>query len=382
VAPDSRIFPEEDAVEEPPGEAHVHNVLVAEVGEPMAAALTRARSARESAHLQLHPHDGLRERKKRLTRQRISDVASALFVFRGFDNVRVSDVAEVVGVSEKTIYNYFPTKESMVFDMADEDVERITRALRERAEGESPTRAVLRALIADLEHLTLTEGIELFLPAFAEMIESTPSLRAAWLEIHARLIAVVVEELAASADVDPRTPEAMIAARAIVSLQDIAFETLVRQVGEGVWGTELRDSVIDALERAARLLETGLWSFKLLATAGGTRRQLQEATAAADQARKQVLKALKDARAAWREAHRRERTDIKHGGGERAAAAHRRAERDAARVGRQDAKESRKAQQPWQAARALAKQAAREALREALRDEALREALRERSSGR
>ena len=55
-----------------------------------------------------------------------------MFAARGFDNVKVSAIADVVGVSEKTIFNYFPTKESMVLDWADETVEGMARVLRER----------------------------------------------------------------------------------------------------------------------------------------------------------------------------------------------------------------------------------------------------------
>ena len=91
------------------------------------------------------PDEGLRERKRRLTRQLISDAATVLFATRGFDNVRVSEVAERVGVSEKTIYNYFPTKESMVLDHADEGVERLAAALRERRPDESLTERGARA---------------------------------------------------------------------------------------------------------------------------------------------------------------------------------------------------------------------------------------------
>ena len=94
-----------------------------------------ARRAQEAWHRSRHPDEGLRERKRRLTRQldlrrRHDDVRHS-----GFDNVKVSEVAERVGVSEKTIYNYFPTKESMVLDTADEAVERMARALRERGPG-------------------------------------------------------------------------------------------------------------------------------------------------------------------------------------------------------------------------------------------------------
>lgn len=78
---------------------------------------------------------GLRERKKRQTRSLISDVASGLFVQRGFDNVTVAEVAEAAGVSAKTVFNYFPRKEDLFLDRYPEAVELVTRAVRERAEG-------------------------------------------------------------------------------------------------------------------------------------------------------------------------------------------------------------------------------------------------------
>ena len=58
----------------------------------------------------------LRERKKRLMRQQLSDTATRMFLNRGFDAVRVAEVAEACGVSEKTVFNYFPTKESLILD--------------------------------------------------------------------------------------------------------------------------------------------------------------------------------------------------------------------------------------------------------------------------
>ena len=59
---------------------------------------------------------GLRERKKRLMRQQLSDTATRMFLDRGFAAVRVTEIAEACGVSEKTVFNYFPTKESLILD--------------------------------------------------------------------------------------------------------------------------------------------------------------------------------------------------------------------------------------------------------------------------
>jgi len=364
-------------------EGRIHRLLARELGEEMADAFASARETQERWARRRHPNDGLRERKKRRTRQQISDVATTLFVVRGFDNVKVSEVAEIVGVSEKTVYNYFPTKESLLFDRADEGVARLVAALREREAGESPTKAVLRALDEDLEDLEdIPDQISMILPLFAEMVAATPALRAAWLELQGRLIDVATQELAALADVDPRDPEPMIAARAVVGLQEVAFAARVRHIEDGLRGADLHEAVVADLERAARMLDTGLWSFSLLTQGARTRQQLREAAVAADETREQVVAALKQARAAWREIRGRERGQLKREQGElkRAvkeltAAERREAKRSASRAGKDAGRSARAGKSSLREAHALAERAAYEAFRQTLgeRHEAIRE---------
>jgi AcrR family transcriptional regulator len=299
---------DEGSVAELSDEVRIRSTLERELGREVADAFVLARETQERWERRRHPDEGLRERKKRRTRQQISDVATVMFVMRGFDQVKVAEIANIVGVSEKTVYNYFPTKESLVFDRTDEGLERMARALRERRPSESPTRAMLRALAEDLDDLTdMPDELPQLLPRFAEMVASTPSLRAAWLELNDRLVQVATEELAALAEVDPRDPEPMIAARAIGALYELAFSSRIRHVEDGLRGDALRDAVLGDLQRAAKLLDAGLWSFSLLTRGVRTRQQLREAAAAAEEAREQVFFALRQARAAWRElgAHRR-----------------------------------------------------------------------------
>ena len=97
----------------------------------------------------VNPNDGIRERKKRETRQRISDVATALFIERGFDQVTVADIAAAADVSKVTVFNYFPRKEQLFFDRGAEGTELLEAAVRTRPAGTSVTDAV-RRLILDL----------------------------------------------------------------------------------------------------------------------------------------------------------------------------------------------------------------------------------------
>lgn len=83
----------------------------------------------------------LRESKKRETRERISDVATALFVERGFDAVTVDEIAAAARVSTVTVFNYFGRKEDLFFDRGSENVALVREALAGRG-AETPVRAL------------------------------------------------------------------------------------------------------------------------------------------------------------------------------------------------------------------------------------------------
>jgi AcrR family transcriptional regulator len=304
---DTRVGGDDEAFAGSSGDDLIQRLISEEMGEGIAELMHQARRAQEAWYRRVNPDEGLRERKRRLTRQLISDAATAMFATRGFDNVRVAEVADNVGVSEKTVYNYFPTKESLVLDTADETIERVAEALRERRPNESLTEAVLRALKEDMGRFDeAPDELIAFVPKFGEMIDSTPALHAAWLEVLDRLAKVAAEELASLAEVDPGDPEPTIAGRALAGLANVGFESQSRHIERGLRGHALRDAVTVDLDRAARLLETGLWSFNLLARGARAKSQALEAAKAADEARAQVVKALKQARAAWTEVRRRQ----------------------------------------------------------------------------
>src|SRR3982751_4151557 len=84
---------------------------------------------------------GLRERKKRQMRDQLSSTATRLFLQRGFDAVRVAEIAEACGVSEKTVFNYFPTKESLLLDRFDDTLAALRAALADP--GAPPVDAAL-----------------------------------------------------------------------------------------------------------------------------------------------------------------------------------------------------------------------------------------------
>ena len=87
---------------------------------------------------------GLREANKARTRQAISDVATRLFIERGFENVTVAEIAEAAHVSVKTVFNYFSSKEELFFDRMDDVLDAIVAAVRERPAGTTVVEALQR----------------------------------------------------------------------------------------------------------------------------------------------------------------------------------------------------------------------------------------------
>ncbi len=92
----------------------------------------------------------LRESKKRETRQRISDVATKLFVARGFDAVTLDEIALAAKVSKMTVFNYFARKEDLMLDRDDDLLLLPFReALLQRPKGQGAIDA-LRGLLAEM----------------------------------------------------------------------------------------------------------------------------------------------------------------------------------------------------------------------------------------
>jgi AcrR family transcriptional regulator len=252
----------------------------------------------------------LRERKKRMMRGLISDTATEMFLERGFDEVRVTEVAAACGVSEKTVYNYFPTKESLLLDREEAMAEAIRQALGPGSPGQSPIRGALEILTRDLDQLAvhwdtpIPGGNGTTAPPFrrfAELIESTPSLRAAQRDMMDRLVRVAAEAMADRAGISPDDPEPQIAAVAILGLWRIQFAALRHHAEISAAAEDVFPRVKAEVERAATLIDSGLWSFEVMVQGAGTRDQVRAAAEAAQQAGRQVTTALRQARTVWRQ---------------------------------------------------------------------------------
>lgn len=209
------------------------------------------------------PGESLRERKKRATRQLLADTAAELFMANGFDGVRVSEIAEACGVSEKTVFNYFPTKESLVMDRLEGTSAALLAALADP--DLTPLQAALRVLSAELDAMTVQLASEPnFHQAadrfrrFAALLRSTPSLRAHQHAVTEQLTTDAARILAERTGRSTEDPEPRITAAALVALWPIQYRSLERRLGEAESAAQAAASVTADIRRAADVLENGL----------------------------------------------------------------------------------------------------------------------------
>jgi len=249
--------------------------------------------------------ESLRERKKRETRQHISDTATAMFLERGFDEVTVAEVAKACNVSEKTIYNYFSTKEALLLDREPMMAESLRRAFGPGSPERSPVEAALQILteeLASMQRMWKQSQVSVdtgsFL-RFREVLDSTPSLRAAQHDMTNRLARVGAEAMAARAGISPDDPEPKIAADALMGLWRIQYDAMFRHFSAGGSLDDLAAVVTSDVRRAARLIDAGLWTFGATTVGKGSREQFKAAGEAALLAGRQVATALRHARSAW-----------------------------------------------------------------------------------
>ncbi|QFU89164.1 TetR/AcrR family transcriptional regulator [Amycolatopsis sp. YIM 10] len=139
---------------------------------------------------------GLRERKKRLTRRRIADVALGLFVERGFDHVTITEVAEKADVSVNTVYNYFATKEDLVLPPGEASPDRLADMVRGRAAGESAAVAVLGRLREEVRRRDRAVGLTEGFGRVLAMMLAAPTLAARLEDVSGQMVRNLAEVLA------------------------------------------------------------------------------------------------------------------------------------------------------------------------------------------
>ena len=205
------------------------------------------------------PELGLRERKKQRTRQLIADTAWRLFAERGFDEVPVAEIAREAEVSEATVFNYFPTKEDLVFKRMEAFEEELLAAIRDRPQGESIVAAFGRFVLRPRGFLgsddpAATEGMR----SAARVMTGSPALLARQREILDRYTSTVASLIADERDMSADDPEAWVAANALIGVHRALLTYIHRQALDGVPNRRIARNLVTHGKRALAILEQGI----------------------------------------------------------------------------------------------------------------------------
>lgn len=161
------------------------------------------------------PRPGLRERKKLATRNAVRDAAMRLAVEHGVRGVTVEQIAAAAGVSDRTFFNYFPTKEDALVATTAASAEAIVTAFRARPHTETVLEAIRAAVLTvTSRNIVAAPNIEAL-----RLVLGSPSLLAPQLAIMAGQERALAEAIADRVDGgDPLYPR-LCAAAAVAALR-------------------------------------------------------------------------------------------------------------------------------------------------------------------
>src|SRR5262249_33366 len=136
--------------------------------------------------------EGYWQQSRQAVRQKVVETGMRLFVERGFDATTTTQIAEEVGISSRSLFRYFATKEDLVLGHLTPHPQLVAAPPAARPAAESPW-AALRAAFESLRGSDYNEAHQLVV---TKMIYGTPSLRARYVDKQLNWLDLLAPEIA------------------------------------------------------------------------------------------------------------------------------------------------------------------------------------------
>ena len=207
---------------------------------------------------------GLRERKKTRTRELIAETARTLFAERGFEAVTVAEIAQAAEVSQQTVFNYFPTKEDLVYWRLEAFETELLAAIRERPEGE-PVIVAFGRFVRRPRGLLAEADAEARgrLAGITRMIAKSPALLAREQQTLSRYTASLAALIAEEQGTEPTDIAPVVAANALMGVHHALVSQARAGVVAGTPHATVRRELLAQADRALELLERGLGGYAM-----------------------------------------------------------------------------------------------------------------------
>jgi AcrR family transcriptional regulator len=171
------------------------------------------------------------DRQRRAVRAEIVTAARELFVRQGFEATTIDEIVATVGVSRRTFFRYFGTKEDVLLGEVADRGDVVARALESRPSDEGPWEA-LRGALSDSQHDLLPPDAARAELEIGRIMHQTPSLRARYIEKrlhwHRALAPLIAKRIAGD---DAELAAASIVATLMACL-DVASDFWITSNGE------------------------------------------------------------------------------------------------------------------------------------------------------
>lgn len=173
------------------------------------------------------------------TRARIAEIASGLFLERGFDAVTVAEVARAAGVSSVTVFNHFPRKEDLFLDRTADAVDLLRSVVRDRADGADVLSSLREATLRLVDERSPLSGVDGRSIPFFRTVAGSPALAARAREISSELQRTLTDELERDAGFDGDA--GLFAAFFLSGYATVLVDTARRLIGGEAEGEVLSD---------------------------------------------------------------------------------------------------------------------------------------------
>lgn len=141
---------------------------------------------------------GLRERARRAIQTALSEAAQELFVAQGYEATTVDQIAAAAGISQRTFFRYFASKEDVVIGRYEMHIDDLVAALSSRPLDEPVWESLRRTFDVGVEYYADAHRLERA-AAMLRIITSSPTLHARYLEKQERIEQALIDVLCARA---------------------------------------------------------------------------------------------------------------------------------------------------------------------------------------
>ncbi|MFG1496708.1 TetR/AcrR family transcriptional regulator [Saccharospirillum sp. HFRX-1] len=199
-----------------------------------------------------------RTRKRLANRQNISDVATRLFIERGFDNVTIDEIAEAADVGRMTVFNHFPRKEDMFFDRKGEGLALFQQALDEKESSTPPLEALHQIILRLAQEDHPATRFNADSQAFTNAIRASETLMASVRLMRDQFVQTLAEAIAKSMDQTEPDSNIHLGTSLLFSTLSVAYIEAHNNFRQHQNSAEAKELFIEVMEKGFRGIRTSL----------------------------------------------------------------------------------------------------------------------------